>query len=354
MIKEITGESIKGLTFSQPLNRLTLFLGPNGSGKSARTQALILALWGYIPGGKKLNQEIFANFASPGADKLVVGFRMEGGDLFQRGFMKGADGSVKQGHQVNGKRVSEKIFHEMMGSAGAPKAIDIGAFMTLSDQKKIDAIFELYPPAENMNVLLEAAEKARTNLNELYSRARAKEDATAEIIAARAALQLPSGTLAEITGEIMRTEVQLENAEKALAAAREEIAKAKAVEEEKKRAQEAEAQRLLDEAEKKENEIRKKAAEKIPDPPGIVEAKPAKNDTKEAPGETKSGNGETKGTGHDPFGGAPLPTANTANPEAVISIQGIIDAIKEAGCDGCAARLIAIREMKKYRKEVSP
>ena len=39
MITSVKGENIKGLTFTQPLKRLTLLLGPNGAGEIIRTEA---------------------------------------------------------------------------------------------------------------------------------------------------------------------------------------------------------------------------------------------------------------------------------------------------------------------------
>lgn len=143
MISKIFATDFKGRSFEQPLDRLAIILGPNGSGKSARSQALQLAVMGFIPGGAKTNPEILDAFGS--ADRLVVGFEA-GGYRFERGFGRSGSGTVNQGFRVNGSRASKEFFAQALGQVGAPKVIDISAFLALSDQKKLDAIFDLFPP----------------------------------------------------------------------------------------------------------------------------------------------------------------------------------------------------------------
>ena len=206
MISKVEGRNFKGLTFSQPLGRLNLFVGPNGSGKSARTQALILGIMGYIPGGAKKNAEILEAYGSD--NTMVVGF--EAGALLERGFVRAESGSVAQGYKVAGAKVKETDFIKALALHGDPKIVDISAFMDLSDQKKIDAIFALYPPAGDVGKIQANIDSTKTKINELEGRARSAENAAAALLQNKP--QLPPGTLAETTGKIEETTQALADA----------------------------------------------------------------------------------------------------------------------------------------------
>jgi DNA repair exonuclease SbcCD ATPase subunit len=351
MITSIKGESIKGLTFEQPLGRLTLLLGPNGAGKSARRDALMLALMGYVPGSaKKTNPEIFAAYSSS-PEKMVVGFTLDNNFKFDRGFFKKAN-SITQAHQVNGARSAKEFYYETLGKSGGIKAVDVGAFMDLSDQKKIDLILDLYPPKEDLKGIIDAADKGKVKILDFEQRARAKEDATAELIASKAALNLPPGTLAEITGEIMRAEAQLELAQEKLTAATAEqsAAEAKAKAEEKAKADAETAKKKADEALKKQAETIKAHEEAAAKKEGL---KPAEA---HLPGTPKVEPGPTSGDVLVPASEFSdeklLELQQELWREAVnTSFQAVLQAFKEADCGACAARLVVLREAKKYRKE---
>ena len=145
MITKVTAKGFKGCDFAQELSGRTIFFGPNGAGKSARSQALQLAVNGGIIGVGKTNDDILSAFGE--GDKLVVGVEIDGKYLFERGFVRGASGSVSQGYKAGGVKVSKDYFMKALGESGAPVVLNVADFMGLSDQKKIEALFQLYPPA---------------------------------------------------------------------------------------------------------------------------------------------------------------------------------------------------------------
>ena len=361
MITKITAQNIKGLTFTQPIGRLTLILGPNGAGKSARRDALLLALMGYVPGtAKKTNPEIFAGYSSS-PEKMVVGFTMEDGYKFERGFLKKGN-SITQAYQVQGARASKEFFYETLGKSGGIKAVDVGAFMDLSDQKKIDMVLDLYPPAENLTGVMDLAAKEKAKYLAFEDTARAKEAAAAELIASKAALNLPAGTLAEVNGEIIRAEAQLSLAQEKLTAATAEQAAADAKEKAEAKAK-ADAEKAEADAKKKQVELIKKH-----------EAEAAEKD-KAALGSFLKGTGNGQKAADTHSQPAPkvepgaisegvLVPASEFSDEKLLELQQelyreavemsfklILEAFKASGCTACAARLVVLREFKKYKKE---
>ena len=364
MITKITGRDFKGLTFSQPLGRLNLFIGPNGSGKSARTQSLILAVTGYIPGGAKKNAEILGTYGTE--DTMVIGFETEG-VLLSRGFVRSSSGTVSQWYKMAVVPAKEGEFLKAMAKYGDPKIVDISAFMDLSDQKKIDAVFSLYPPAGDITKIQAEIDSAREKTNTLMARSRTSEAAAARLVAAKP--PLPAGTLADVTGKIVETAESLRLARQALVDAQvaegarlaKEKAEKKAAEEAEKLAKkqkedadrkaaadlfDAEQKRLKDEAARKERERiaeEKKNAETIFDSlvekPGPMEAMVDKK-----------------------FGKYDMPVENLLSvppvPQDLLvaktacgaSIELILLALKAAGCEACAAKLVATRELRKYQE----
>ena len=346
MITKCIGRDFKGLTFEQPLGRLNLLVGPNGSGKSARTQALILAIMGYIPGGAKKNAEILGAYGME--DSMVVGFVAD--VLFERAFVRSGD-SVSQGYKIAGGRVKEGEFQKSLGLHGNPKIVDISAFMDLSDQKKIDAVFSLYPPAGDVNKIQGEIDSTKEKINGLVQKAKTSETAAARLVAAKP--PLPAGTLADVTGKIAETAESLRSARQALVDAQvaegarlaKEKAEKKAEEDAEKLKAKQEAQKVKDEADRKEREriaAEKRNAETIFDSlaekPGPMETMVDKK-----------------------FGKYPLPVENLLSvppvPQGLLvaktacqgSIELILLALKAAGCEACAAKLVATRELRKYQ-----
>lgn len=323
MITRVFAVGFKGGDFDQPLGKHTLFLGMNGAGKSSRAEALMLAVNGAIPGGPKTNPDIFAAFGS--GDEMTVGFDMNS-YTFEREYIRRKD-TVTQVYKINGKKASKEFFFQTIGEKGKPRVIDLADFIALSDQKKIDAILNLFPPTEDVTPIVTAMEKAKLDLNDAVAKLKAQEAVCASLKAQRATMQLPATTLSAATEEIQNVEGILAKAHAELA----EAEKQEAVEAERKRAEEAAA--------KAEADRKAKEAAKKPDPP--VQA-PAQSPATPAP------------TGGKPAEVLPMTAAKDTNEPVISSILAIIRAMDEAGCGACAAKLVAKRELRKYiRGEVS-
>lgn len=338
MITQILGTNIKGLSFAQDIGDLNLFLGKNGSGKSARAQALILALLGYIPGtAKKTNADILDNYGT--GDKLVVGIKINT-TVLERGFVR-KNGKVSQGFKVNGKPVKEAEFSKALGVAGAPLPIDISAFTDLSDAKKIDFIFDLYPPDTDISQITADIETTKSKINTLTANAEKKEGAAEQLTTARAAMQLPMGTLADIESQIKDTESQLAQARQELKDAQIETAKAQAAADEKKRIEEQAAeQKKKDEETKRRNELKEQAKQ-------LNDA-----DIQKAPKtQATEMNQPTCETRADSKVSGPATSNSAVMDQTEYSLTIVLKALEESGCKMCAARLVAIRELKKYQKQ---
>ncbi len=330
MITKVMGNGMKGLTFEETLERLTLFIGPNGAGKSARSQALQLAVMGYVIGAAKKNADILNDFGV--GDKLDVTIQIDGKGSFLRGFVRNEKtGSVSQRFGVNMKKATEEAFNRELGKAGRPVVIDVTTFTGLSDQKMIDVICDLYPPEQDLSKLIADIEKTKLRVNGLMEKAKTAEGLGAKLAQARAEIKLPAGTLAEITALISHTEQALHTAN------------ASVKEIETKEATDAAAKKAEEETRRKiEEEQRRKAAETPK-----VEEKP-----KTDPGSGATATGVLPGVAPK-VEGRQITTIAEADAElAKKGLQVVIEAINTAGCLQCTARLVAIRELRKIKEAV--
>ena len=225
MISKVTATGFKGCDFEQDLSERTLFVGQNGAGKSARSQALQLAVNGGVIGAGKTNDDILSTFGE--GDKLVVGVEIDGKYLFQRGFVRGPSGSVSQGYKAGGVKVSKDYFMKALGESGAPVVLNVAEFMALSDQKKIEALFQLYPPAGDVGAVQGKIDATKERINTLASKVKTSEQAAARIVASKTQIQIPAGTLAEVDAQITMLETELKEAQENLSTIRAEEAAAK-------------------------------------------------------------------------------------------------------------------------------
>ena len=345
MITKVIAKGFKGCDFTQELSGRTIFCGPNGAGKSARSQALQLAVNGGVIGAGKTNDDILSTFGE-GA-KLVVGVEIDGKYLFERGFVRGPSGSVSQGYKAGGVKVSKDYFMKALGESGAPVVLNVADFMTLSDQKKIESLFQLYPPAGDISTVQGKIDTAKEKINALTVKVKTSEQAAARIASSKSQIQVPAGTLAEIDDQIVTLEAELKEAQDNLTTIRIEEQKA------------ADTLKAKEEADRKEKE-RIETEGKAKAEKATVETTDATDETiqkslAERPGEmTKKCDalfGAEKAHCIPVMPG--LPGSFTRIPPAfcvAASIQAIIDAIDEAGCGTCAAKMIARRELRKYKE----
>lgn len=325
MITMVTAKGFKGCDFAQALSKRTLFVGPNGAGKSARSQALQLAVNGGVIGAGKTNDDILSTFGE--GDKLVVGVEIDGKYLFERGFVRGSSGSVSQGYKAGGVKVSKDYFMKALGESGAPVVLNVADFMALSDQKKIEALFQLYPPIGDISAIQGKIDAAKEKINALAAKVKTSEQAAARIASSKSQIQVPAGTLAEVDAQIISLEAQLKEAQENLTQIRMEEQKA------------ADALKAKEETDRREKE-RIEAEEKA---------------KAERPGEmTKKCDallGAEKAHGIAVTPGLPGPVVRIPPAFCVASsIQAIMNAMDDAGCGTCAAKMIARRELRKYQE----
>ncbi|HBL23933.1 MAG TPA: hypothetical protein DDZ40_07415 [Deltaproteobacteria bacterium] len=357
MITKVTARGFKGCDFAQELSGRTIFFGPNGAGKSAHSQALQLAVNGGVIGAGKTNDDILSTFGE--GDKLVVGVEIDGLHLFERGFVRLASGSVSQGYKVSGSKVSKEYFMKALGEAGAPAVLNVADFMSLSDQKKIEALFSLYPPAGDVGAVQEKIDTAKEKINTLAAKVKTSEQAAARIASSKSQIQVPAGTLAEVDAQIDMLEAELKEAQENLTQIRMEEQKA------------ADALKAKEEADRKEKERiqaeEKAKAEKAAAKTTAITDEAVQKSLAERPGEmekmvdalfrpvrTETPTGSTLTVTPKDLNPTPPVNSGLWKTEAVInSIQAIIDAMDSAGCESCAAKMIARRELRKYKGVVN-
>jgi DNA repair exonuclease SbcCD ATPase subunit len=298
MAKGIGANGFKGLSFATELAPRTLIVGPNGTGKSARTQALQLALRGYIPGGPKKNEEILTVYGNGEEMSVVITI---GALEFGRRFSRNAKGAVSQIYEVCGKKSAKEFFMQSLGEVGAPRVIDLAAFMDLSHQKKIDEIFKLFPPGGSIDKIDVELTKKKELRNNMKQKLEDLKGTRGRLTEARKNLSLPAGNLSEIQGEIAKLEGELKVKRKELGDLKIKEASERAVE-----------------------EARTKAETLQPSVTTQVEA-PLTRTT--------------------PLINSPI----TPKSQVRESFNRIMNVMERAGCSACAATMIIKTEMRRYQ-----
>ncbi|MHC1681354.1 MAG: hypothetical protein AB6733_00075 [Clostridiaceae bacterium] len=150
-ITEIIMKGIKGQETVQKLTGKDIICGPNGAGKTTRLQALGIALTGYVPGQGKKPEETFKLSSS---DSMEVGLTTNDFS-FTRDFKKkvtnSRDGSTKVSIQqaVNVSpskgetKITEKEARIMAELGNLPVMLDFNEFLSLSDTKRREFIYNL-------------------------------------------------------------------------------------------------------------------------------------------------------------------------------------------------------------------
>lgn len=334
-IEAVDATRFKGLTFHQPLGQRTIVIGPNGSGKTARTQALTLALLGKVPGVAARNPDVLATF---GIDNDLSVSVVIGGKVFTRRFTANSSGAVSQTYRVGNRTAKAPDFEAALRQAGAPRLLDLGAFMSLSDAKKAEEVMTLFPPKGDLAALDDAVAELREKVNALARDERDLRSVAEATRQRKAAIQLPSGTLAEVRDRIATREAELKQANDDRARVIQEAAVQQAKEE-------AEARAAREKAQAQANLLLSQPAQKDP-----VESETFMTSWGEAHIERQGQSAARTGSVLQEFppmaGEEDYP--HCLNSTVTESIQRIINAMDAAGCSACTARLVAKRELRKY------
>lgn len=299
MIHRIFAHGFKGLDFDQPLERRSIFTGKVGSGKSSRSLAVALLVTGALPntGIARTNAEMFNAVAS--GDTLSVGIETDEGKTLERIYKRGKKGSVSCSFRIDSEPVPKNLFELELDHEGICIA-DVTSFHALSDAKKIDELFRLFPPKGDVRGINADMAKTRERISRIDADIKAREQSSRNLARAIADMDLPAGTLPEIQAEIARLEREYQEA-------RDEIVREKTRIEQKKNCA----------------PIQQPATEK-----SLFEDAPVRDNR--------------------PDGAYPRRNADT---RATASLEKVLSALERAGCDGCAARMVLRRELKNLQAE---
>lgn len=346
MICSVAFKGFKALPDSETkLERLTLLTGPNGAGKTARAHALQLAILGFVPGIAKTNRDIMATFSN--GEKLVVEVRRDGVRC-SRGFFRDKDGKVSEKFQLDLKRATKEQYAVALGGV---KLFDLGAFQKLSDQGKIDYVFNVFPPGEDFRELEDKVEAKKAERNTLQKDIETLNATADRIHQQRAIIELPAGTLAEIKAQITEAEQQLSMARQLAEQNRVDLAKAKAREEEKRRQEALEAERAAERERLKQAE-----RERLKQAVDAAHERALLDEIDKTPVVAPDIARSVPEIHNDPATYPPPVIEHTEAPAPFLtqsfrdSLQSVLETMTRTGCSACAAALVCRRELKKLRE----
>ncbi len=320
MITRIFAQGFKGLDFDQSLALRTLIMGRVGSGKSSRSLALALLVTGSLPGTgiAKSNSDILN--AVGNGDSLTVGVEFDDGVTLERSYKRKKNGAVGCEYRNAGESVPKNLFELELDRRGVSIA-DVSAFLALSDAKKVDELFRLFPPAGDVRGLGAAITRAKERISELESAIKGKEQSCQGIALSIAELKLPAGTLPEVQAEIARAEREYQEA-------RDDMVREQARLEHEAAACAAREQRAGE-----------------PTEAGAGRQLPLNNTARCQPPLPFSLSGQEPSRARQNGEQIQAPPMNTE----ILALERVLSALERAGCDGCAARMVLKREIKLLR-----
>lgn len=321
MITRIYATGFKGLDFNQPLGLRTLIMGRVGSGKSSRSLALALLVTGGLPGTgiARTNAEIFKAVGS--GDTLTVGMELDGGKTFERTYRCKKGGAIGCGYRIDGEPTPKNIFEMELDRQGIGIA-DVAGFLALSDAKKVDELFRLFPPAGDVRGLNASISRAKERISQIEGDIKGKEQSCQSLATSIAELNLPAGTLPEVQAEIAKVEREHQEA-------RDDMVREQARLEQEAATRAAREQRPAESTTPNSGLAQHSATNAARCQPPLPFSVPCQEPSRVR---------QNSEQGHD----APLNTG-------VFALERVLSALEQAGCDGCAARMVLKREIKSLR-----
>ncbi len=327
MIGRVYATGFKGRGFSVEIGPKTIIVGNNGAGKSAVVQALQLALEGQVPGVHKTSQAIMDAFGST-ERPMYVEARTSGAVKFSLGrqFSRDAKGTVSQTPMVDRKKSRQVEWMEAYVAAGSIKVFAVDEFLSMSSRAMIARMAEKFG-GERLDDLGERIDRCREKLLKRQADLRENEAYVSRTAQGIAELNLPPGTVAQVTDEIERVSAELQAADDELASARKQ-----------------ERRRI------REQELADKAAAKAvdaPAPPEPAPAPPVKSDANVPPRTPAALAAEKRLMDR----AAQQHQSHRESPAD--GFRRIINAIEAVNCPGCrggGAVTVAKVEMMKWEK----
>ena len=329
MINRIFAQGFKGLDFSTPLTARTLITGRVGSGKSARSLALALLVTGNLPGTGIARKAGDILDAVCSGDSMSVGIELDNGIMLERLFKRGKTGAVKSEYKLDGETILKDRFNVILEREGI-NIVDISTFMAMSDAKKVDELFRLFPPQGDVRGLTRKITEAKENLSAVESEIKAIESIIGNLAKSIAESELPPGSLPEIQAEIVKVQAEHQAARDEMIREQERIAQ-------QKREAGAEAKRQVAESNAKQAET---TAEK-PAQQAVV----TRTEQIEMPLREIKREDATQSHVCQCGGGCKVEAVDAG----VAALERVLAALERAGCEGCAAKMVLKRELKAMR-----
>jgi len=357
MITHIRTKGFKGLDIDEDIPDKVIYNGKNRSGKSTRSEAIAFAILGHVPFSLtgKLPSDILDSF---GTDSISSAVTIKGVE-FGRKIWRNDAGKVSTSLQIDKKRASADIFSMALGRVGAPKIVDVSQFMAQSDAKKVDTLFDLFPNPELSEIDQEIS-NAKEDVSRIEKQKDGAESTITRLTNSKNAIEKPAGTIAEIQASILEYDNKI-------AYVREQIKQDEIKEAERKAIIEGERQER-ERAEKEAADMRVIAETKInvieesflpddeitlktdedwtrhnidnmPDSPEM-----AKNDRIISGLEQQISKLDPPCIEFENFDQKKSDYAIVSD-----SILTIIEALTGAGCEACAALVVAKMELKKFK-----
>ncbi len=338
-ITHIKAKGLKGQIIDEPLAQHQIYVGPTGSGKSSRAQAIALATMGYIPWGSSAKKpgDIYKAYG-PAEGPLTVSITCGGVEL-ERRLSPTASGATQR-FRANQQNVGKDGFPAEMYRAGVPNIFDVAkSFMGLSDTKKIDTLFSLFPPAGDVAAIDDEIEANSNKISATEKQITSLEAVIKRLSSNRHDLNLPAGTLAEKATELGKVRGDY----KALA---DDIKKEEIRQAEVKAAKDATAKAVADQKAKEEQETKERAgAASKKDATEAAPTQPASIRTEAPTAPNVSGIIPTLDSSPE----TTTPTYSvTPDSYPAESLRKVLSAMESSGCKVCTAKLVLKKELSNW------
>ena len=203
MITKIKGKGFLGPDIDCSCSNKMFVTGPNRSGKTTKTNIIHLVLNGFIASAHRVCKkpsDILEQYSA--GNQITCSVEIDGKTEFEYHISKDSKGSVSKRLRVDKKKYPEKEFMQELTLSGNPKIIDLSSFIQLSDDKKIDQLFKIYPGDVDIQELNSNISKKEAAINMKTADIKTKEAVITENNKSKQLIELPSGSLSSIRAEI--------------------------------------------------------------------------------------------------------------------------------------------------------
>ena len=214
-ISKIEMNGFNGINCPHNLGQHTLFLGKRGSGKSSSYKALKFCLQPIA--STNLPKEFSAHYAEASqTEKFSVTLTTDDGQTFTRELIRNAKNEVKQRFLSNDKALSKIQEANFLQDLGITLP-DIDNFLEMSDQKKIEHLFKIFPCEVDVEKLTDQIDRSKEQENELQRKILGKREAIQSLEEQLSVFPVASGATIELLQkEIAQTETTIKDYEQQL------------------------------------------------------------------------------------------------------------------------------------------